>query len=179
MKEHNPLVRFKNSFIADPSKHEKVAPILAEDVGTVLAEKLTAVDELYRRQAAENGYSPALAYRVIVLHLLSTGHEGFDLRAEVSRFFRHCLGRAELEGLRMCFDLLLLKELTAAMGSEVRLLKVRLLRGMRDHYQRVGLGREKRKSAHMLQEYCRDALGREEVRRSPEAYSEILDALIE
>ncbi len=65
------------------------------------------------------------------------------------------------------------------MGSELRLLKVRILRGLRDFYSAAALKKEKKKCARMLQEYSRDALSRDEIKRTPEAYSEILDALLE
>jgi hypothetical protein len=179
MKEHNPLVRFKNSSIADASRHEGLTAILSEDLPTVIEEKLRAVAVLYRSQAAENGYSPALAYRVIILHLLGPAPQGFDLKEEVLRFFKHSLGRGELEDLRMCYDFLLLKELPLALAAEtVRLLKARVLQGMREYYRQSNQGTEKRKCAYMLQEYCKDALRREEVKRNPEVYSEVLDILI-
>jgi hypothetical protein len=57
MKEHNQLVKFKNRFIADPEKQEKLTNILSEDLPEVLREKMTAVVEIYRNSAAENGYS--------------------------------------------------------------------------------------------------------------------------
>lgn len=66
---------------------------------------------MYRTRCAENGYSEDLAYRVIVLGLLCPKESGLDLKQEIDRFFRHCLGSEELEKLQMCFDLLLLKEL--------------------------------------------------------------------
>lgn len=162
MKEHNLLVKFKNSFITDPTKQETLTPILVDDLGNELAKKMKAVGELYRAQAAENGYLPALAYRVIILHLMAPNFEGFDFKEEVLRFFRHCLSGNGLEGLQMCFDILLMQQLAKALTMEtVRLLKARVLRGLREHYQRSGEGKEKRKCAFTLQEYCKDCLNRE------------------
>ncbi len=42
---------------------------------------MEAVQTLYRSQAAENGYEAELAYRVIVIHLLSGTHKGLDIKA--------------------------------------------------------------------------------------------------
>lgn len=58
-------------------------------------------------------------------------------------------------------------------------MKAKLLRGLREYYSGSGEGQQKRKCAFTLREYCRDALQRDEVKRSPEVYSEILDLLIE
>lgn len=135
MKEHNALVRFKNSFISDPDKKEKLGNILTEDLNEVLGKKMEAVQGLYRSQAAENGYEPGLAYRVIVMHLLGGNSKTLDIKEEVNRLFKCCLARGGIDDIRLCFDLLLLKELpTAIGGSEYRLLKVRILRGLRVYY---------------------------------------------
>jgi hypothetical protein len=143
MKEHNTLVRFKNSFISDPEKKEKLGKILNEDLNEVLGKKMEAVQGLYRSQAAENGYEAGLAYRVIVMHLLGGGNsKSFDIKEEVNRLFKFCLGKGGIDHIRLCFDLLLLKELPSAMGgSEYRLLKVRILRGLREYYSGAGLGK--------------------------------------
>lgn len=143
MKEHNTLVKFKNSFITDPDKKEKLGNILNEDLNDVLGKKMEAVQGLYRSQAAENGYEPGLAYRVIVMHLLGGGtSKTFDIKEEVNRLFKCCLTRGGIDDIRLCFDLLLLKELpTAIGGSEYRLLKVRILRGLREYYSGAGLAK--------------------------------------
>ena len=135
MKEHNQLVKFKNSFIADPAKREQLASIISEDLAGTVGEKLKGIAEVYRTRSAENGYSEALAYRVIVLSLLCPKEAGLDLKQEIDRFFRHCLASEELEKLQLCFDLLLLKELEQAVTKEyMRVLKVRILAALRKYY---------------------------------------------
>lgn len=142
MKEYNTLVKFKNSFISDPEKKEKLTNILSEDLNEVLGRKIEAVQSLYRSQAAENGYEPVLAYRVLVMHLLGGSSKTFDIKEEVNRLFKCCLARGGIDHIRLCFDLLLLKELPTAIGaSEYRLLKVRILRGLREYYSLVGLAK--------------------------------------
>lgn len=90
------MVKFKNSFTNDPNRRKQLAPIISEDLAGTVGEKLKGIVEIYRTRSAEDGYSEALAYRVIVLSLLFHKEEGMDLKQEIDRFFRHCLASEEL-----------------------------------------------------------------------------------
>ncbi len=82
-------MRFKNAFAGEEGQ-EKLGNILIEDSPAVVAGRLGEVAQLYRSLSAEHGYQPSLAYRVIVLHLLSP-QPGFDCSQEIMRFFRQVL----------------------------------------------------------------------------------------
>lgn len=120
-----------------------------------MAGRLGEVAQLYRELSSEQGYQPSLAYRVIVLHLLSP-QPGFDCSQEIMRFFRLVLSQVELEGIQLCFDLLLVKEAKAVLTNGlVRVLKVRLLKALQEYYNKVGKRKDRRKCGQTLATYCR------------------------
>lgn len=78
MKEHNELVGFKNSFLGKSMKKEALTKILTEDFQEAVTEKINSLVELYRRTISEQGYSIPLAYRVIILCVLSSFQVNFN-----------------------------------------------------------------------------------------------------
>ena len=74
--------------------------------------------------------------------------------------------------LQMCFDLLLVKQLSEAVPEQdIRLLKARLLKGLLGYYDRQGKRHDKHKCGSTLIEYCKDSLKRQEVKRHDDIYS--------
>jgi hypothetical protein len=48
----------------------------------------------------------------------------------------------------------------------IRLLKIRLLRAMREYYEKKGARRDNKKCGYTLEEQCKESLGREEIKRN-------------
>ena len=151
---------FKNSF-ADPGEINPAGRLISEDMRSVVSSKLEDLVDLYRRTTADHGYDPQLAYRVLLLCLFNNHTQHFNLPQELHRFFKQCMSEGSLPLLQMCFDLLLVKQLSEAIPEQdIRLLKARLLKGLLGSYEGPDKRHDRRKCGATLLEYCKDSLKR-------------------
>ena len=91
MKEHNSLVKFKNSFLKNTTDQQKLSNIISDDIQTQVGNKMNDIFAIYKSNTAQHGYSINLAYRFIILFLMAPKETDVNIKEEISRFFKYCL----------------------------------------------------------------------------------------
>lgn len=71
IKMNNKNNHYDNEFIGEEFGHKPTDKILTDRVDSVMKDKFSVLLQIYQKNAFENGYNPALAFRVIALYLFT------------------------------------------------------------------------------------------------------------